>query len=86
MNKVNLKGVELSTWIRTAVLLVAILNQALVIFGITEKTADTDTITHYVSFAFTALSSVWAWWKNNSFTQKAQKADESVIFEAEAKG
>ena len=23
----------------------------------------------------TVIGSVWAWWKNNSFTEKAQKAD-----------
>ena len=86
MNKINLKGVDFSTWIRTTVLVVALINQALVMFGITENEADIDSLTYYVSFAFTAASSVWSWWKNNSFTQKAQKADEAVISAAEAKG
>ena len=86
MNKINLKGVDFSTWTRTAVLVVALINQALVVFGITKNEADMDTLTYYVSFAFTAISAVWSWWKNNSFTRKAQKADEVIISSAEAKG
>ncbi len=86
MNKINLKGVDASTWVRTAVLIAALVNQALVVFGITKTQADLDTITYYVSFGFTAISAVWSWWKNNSFTQKAQKADESIISATQAKG
>ena len=86
MNKINLKGVDISTWIRTAVLVAALINQALVVFGITKSEADIDTLTYYISFGFTAFSSLWSWWKNNSFTRKAQKADETIISTAEAKG
>ena len=86
MNKINLKGVEFSTWVRTTVLVAALINQAFVIFGITKNEADMDTLTYYISFVFTALSSVWSWWKNNSFTKKAQKADETIVSSAEAKG
>ncbi|MBQ8784290.1 MAG: phage holin [Clostridia bacterium] len=86
MNKINLKGVEMSTWVRTAVLIAALINQALVLFGITQNEADMDDLTYCISFAFTAFSSVWSWWKNNSFTKKAQKADEAVISSAQAKG
>lgn len=86
MNKINLKGVDSSTWVRTAVLLAALINQALVIFGVTEKETDIDTVTQYVSLAFTAVTSVWTWWKNNSFTSNAQKADETRIANAQSKG
>ncbi|MBQ8228150.1 MAG: phage holin [Clostridia bacterium] len=86
MNKINFKGVERSTWVRTAVLIIALVNQALVIFGITQNEADMDDLTYYISFIFTAISSVWSWWKNNSFTKKAQKADEAVVSAADAKG
>ncbi len=86
MNKINLKGVEMSTWIRTAVLLTALINQALVIFGVSEKEAEIDTITQYVSYIFTFATSVWTWWKNNSFTSVSQKADENRIANSQAKG
>ena len=29
----------------------------------------------YVTYALTVIGSIWAWWKNNSFTDKAQNAD-----------
>lgn len=86
MNKISLKGVDKSTWIRTAVLIVALVNQALVIFGVSDKTVDVDSVTYYASYVFTALSSLWAWWKNNSFTKKAQKADETLVGEKDAQG
>ncbi len=86
MNKINLKGVSYSTWVRTAVLLTALINQALIITGVTSKEADTDVLTYYISFAFTAISAVWSWWKNNSFTKKAQTADEKGYISADAKG
>lgn len=86
MNKISFKGVDKSTWIRTAVLIVALVNQALVIFGVSDKTVDVDSVTYYASYVFTALSSLWAWWKNNSFTKKAQKADEALVGEKDAQG
>ena len=86
MNKISLKGVDKSTWIRTAVLIFALINQAFVIFGVSEKTVDIDSVTCYASYIFTALSSLWAWWKNNSFTKKAQKADEALVGEEDAQG
>lgn len=86
MKKINLKSVDKTTWIRTAVLLIALINQALVIFGVTDKEADIDLLTHYASYFLTAVSAVWAWWKNNSFTDVAQKADSLLSSEENAKG
>ena len=34
-----------------------------------------DEIVNALSYAFTTAASLWAWWKNNSFTQNAIKAD-----------
>ena len=86
MRKLSLKTTDKNTWIRTAVLLIALINQGMVIFGITSKTVDTENITYYISFAATVLSSVWSWWKNNSFTLPAQQADNYMNGEPEAKG
>jgi SPP1 family holin len=47
---------------------------------------DADTLTYYISFIFTAISAVWSWWKNNSFTKNAQKADETIASTSDAKG
>ena len=75
MKNINFKGVTSQTWVRTIVLVIALIGQLLVILGKRTETVDIDTWTEYVTYAVTAISSVWAWWKNNSFTRKAQEAD-----------
>lgn len=75
MKKLNLKGVTSQTWVRTIVLIIALIGQLLVILGRKTEAINIDQWTEYVTYAVTAISSVWAWWKNNSFTQKAQEAD-----------
>lgn len=86
MKKISLKTTDKNTWIRTAVLLIALINQAMIIFGAASQTVDTEKLTYYISFAATAVSSVWSWWKNNSFTLSAQQADNYMNGEPEAKG
>lgn len=75
MKKLNLKGVSTQTWVRTAVLLLALGNQALVMFGITKTEIELEQWTQWASYIFTAVTAIWSWWKNNSFTDKAQEAD-----------
>lgn len=71
MNKVS-KG----TIIRTACLALAIVNNALAIVGKSPLPIDDAMLTEVISFVFTAVTSLVAWWKNNSFTTEAIKADE----------
>lgn len=61
---------------RTAVLAAALLNQVLVLFGINPLPFSDNEVYETVSFVCAAAASLWAWWKNNSFTQSAIKADE----------
>ena len=75
MNNFNFKGVTIQTWVRTIVLIIALIGQFLVILGRKTEAINIDQWTEYVTYAVTAISSVWAWWKNNSFTKKAQDAD-----------
>ena len=75
MNNFNFKGVTIQTWVRTIVLIIALIGQLLVILGRKTEAINIDQWTEYVTYAVTAISSVWAWWKNNSFTQQAQDAD-----------
>jgi SPP1 family holin len=78
MNKINLKGVSTQTWARTVVLLIALVCQLCVILGKTDRTIDVDVWQEYATYALTVIGSVWSWWKNNSFTKAAQKADSIV--------
>lgn len=75
MKKLNLKGVTAQTWARTIVLLLALISQLCVILGKSSKAIDVDQWQEYVTYALTVIGSVWAWWKNNSFTKNAQTAD-----------
>lgn len=75
MKNINLKGVSKQTWVRTVVLVLALVNQALVMFGVTDNEVELETWTRYATYAFTVISAIWSWWKNNSFTKKAQEAD-----------
>lgn len=85
MKKINLKGVSKETWARTIVLLLALISQLCVILGKKTEAIDIDQWQEYVTYALTVIGSVWAWWKNNSFTEKAQEAD-SVLNGADDNG
>ena len=76
MKKINIKGVSVQTWARTAVLLLALISQLCVILGKRSEAIDIDQWQEYVTYAFTVGASLVAWWKNNSFTKNAQTADD----------
>lgn len=68
--------VSKATIIRTVLLIFALINQALTIFGKPVLPISDEEVQELVSLALTVGSSLWAWWENNSFTQAALKADE----------
>lgn len=71
-----MKKVETTTIVRTVVLIVALINQALVISGRSPIPYSEEEVGQAVAMSITAAASLWAWWKNNSFTQAAIDADE----------
>ena len=73
MSKNNITA---GTIARTIVLLLALANQVLAMCGKQILNIADDDIYQVVSIVFTIGSSAVAWWKNNSFTQEAIKADE----------
>lgn len=68
--------ISAETIARTIVLFLAILNQILAILGKNRLEIAESDIYQIVTLIFTIGSAIWAWWKNNSFTQNALKADE----------
>lgn len=70
-----MKNVKADTIIRTIVLIIALLNQGLAIFGKEAFPITEDEVYQVVTVIATIASSVWAWWKNNSFTKNAIEAD-----------
>jgi len=63
------------TVIRTAVLALALINQVLTIFGHSIIPITNEQVTELISVSWTVGASLWAWWKNNSFTLPAIQAD-----------
>ena len=61
---------------RTIALFLALANQIMVAFGVVPlDIAEADVYTVCSALA-TPITAIIAWWKNNSFTQAALKADE----------
>lgn len=68
--------VSAGTIARTLCLCLALVNQILTATGHSVINVSNDDINTLISTGFTVVSAVVAWWKNNSFTQSALKADE----------
>lgn len=65
-----------ATIARTAVLALALANQVLSVAGLSPLPIDSATLEPWVTTGLTIAAAVWAWWKNNSFTPEAIRADE----------
>lgn len=70
-----MKNISKGTIIRTACLILTLVNAGLAIFGKSPLPVDDAMIEQVVSFVFVAASSLAAWWKNNSFSKDAIQAD-----------
>lgn len=72
------RKIEKGTIVRTVVLAVALVNQGLTISGHNPLPFTNEEVGQGVSMVLTVGASLWAWWKNNSFTQAAIAADERL--------
>ena len=68
--------VKTETIIRTAVLVLALVNQVLTMCGKSPLPIKDEDLTQILSLCLTIGASLWSWWKNNSVTANAIKADE----------
>ena len=68
--------IKTDTIIRTIVLTLALINQILTSTGHSVIPVSDDQVAELISLVVTIGASVWAWWKNNSFTCCAIEADE----------
>ena len=67
--------VSKSTIIRAVMLIIALVNVALEMSGHSLIPIDEPLVSELVSFGFLAVTAIRAYWKNNSFTPNAIKAD-----------
>lgn len=78
-----MKNVSKDTIIRTIVTFVALVNSVLNIIGKNPLPFSDNEIYLFFSTLLTVFSTIWAWWKNNSFTSAAIAGD---IVKDESKG
>ncbi len=64
------------TIIRTTCLVIALVNQTLTMAGHSPLPIEDETVTMVVTDVATVATALIAWWKNNSFSSAAIKADE----------
>lgn len=67
--------IKAETIARTAGLILALVNQILAVMGKEVLPFGDDEFYQAVSLLATFVTSIAAWWKNNSFTQAALEAD-----------
>lgn len=70
-----MKNVSAGTIARTAVLVIALINQILTMFGMNPLPFSDDQVYAGITAIFTVVAAVTAWWKNNSFSEAAIAAD-----------
>lgn len=68
--------ISAGTIARTIILVLALVNQLLTAMSHSVINISDESINTLISTGFTIVSAIVAWWKNNSFTQSALKADE----------
>ena len=69
------ENITAGTIARTLSLLLALVNQVLTAKGHNIIDISDDTINTLIATGFTVVTALLAWWKNNSFTPAAIKAD-----------
>lgn len=63
------------TIIRTTLLAFALVNQVFTVLGWPIINLENAAIEAFITNGLTIASAIWAWWKNNSFSQEALAAD-----------
>ena len=75
--------ISAGTIARTICLCLALVNQILTATGHSVINISDESVNTLISTGFTIVTAIIAWWKNNSFTQSALKADEVMREEKE---
>ena len=70
-----MKNVSKETLIRTIALVLSIVNYILTSKGMNPLPFGETEAYEFISMIAMGAASIWAWWKNNSFTKEAIAAD-----------
>ena len=74
MKKLNLKGVTAEAVTGIALLVLALINAVLQMFGMNVLPIQNDDISNIVSVIFLIVTATWNTWKNRNFTKASQEA------------
>lgn len=72
----KVKGVSPGAWVRLALLIASLVGAGLKITGICDCVTDNEEIENAVTVIVMVVVALASYWKNNSFTQAAQAADD----------
>ena len=70
------KNIDVSMIIRTVLLVLALINQALLMAGHSPLPIEDEQITELITIGFTIATALWNWWKNNNITDNAKIAQQ----------
>lgn len=70
--------IKKETIIRTIVLIIAIINNILTLLGKNPLPYESEEVEQAVTIIITVIATLWAWWKNNSFTLPARLGDQEM--------
>ena len=73
MKKINLKGITAETVTGVLILLVALTNAVLQMFGINTLPIENEEVSNIVSTVFLIITAIWNTWKNRNITTISQE-------------
>lgn len=76
MNKINLKGITAENVTGILILLVALINAVLQMFGINTLPIEDGEITNIISTVFLIATTLWNTWKNRNITTVSQEVQQ----------
>lgn len=74
MKKINLKGITTEAVAGILILLLALVNATLQMFGINALPIENEEVTNIVSTVFLIATALWNTWKNRNITTASQVA------------
>ena len=76
MNKINLKGITAENATGIFILLVALINAVLQIFGINTLPIEDVEVSNIISTVFLISTTLWNTWKNRNITTVSQEVQQ----------
>ena len=76
MKNINLKGINTETVAGILILLLALINAVLQIFGVNTLPINNDEVSEIVSTVFLIVTVLWNTWKNRNISTASQTAQQ----------